>query len=183
MRRAGYCRKRLLAIAITNRIAGLNKREGEKMGQGFDLLCSNCGYKLIANLGTGFMYPREVEKTIEKIKSGKYGKHAREFFQENPEGTVDSSNVLLRCDHCGNLKVDKDLTLYKLKEGVTSPKYHIPNPYDYVEAEKIEHKCKKCGNNMSIIDMDDFYEKVCNGEITCPKCHGNLQMTGFLMWD
>ncbi len=154
------------------------------MGQGFVLSCSKCGYALEANLGIGFMYPKETEKTIQKIRSGKYGEHAREFFQENPEGTVDCCNVLLRCDHCGNLKVDKDLTLYKTKEGVISPEYHVPDPEYYIEAEKFEHKCKKCGNNMSIMDTDDdFYEKVCNGEIKCPKCHGNLQMTGFFMWD
>ncbi len=142
------------------------------MGQGFVVSCSKCGYRLEANLGAGFMYPQEIKETIQKMESGAYGERAREFFRENPDGTVECCRVLFRCDHCGNYKADKDLTLYKPKEGAAAPKDIIPDSDYYIEAEKFEHKCEKCGSHMSIVDTsDDFYKKVYNGEIRCPKCH------------
>ena len=156
------------------------------MGQGYVLKCSKCRYSLTVELGGGFMMPQITNETIEKMKSGAYGEKARKFFEENPDGTVDCDYVLLRCEKCGTLKVDMDLSLYKRKESASGKDlpWYMPDPEYYVKAEDFDHKCKKCGCSMHVVDTsDDFFEKIENGEINCPVCHGNLYIANILMWD
>ncbi len=154
------------------------------MGEGCFLACDNCGYKIDIDLGFGSLICLETEETIKKMKSGAYGKKAADFFRENPDGTVDCSYVLLKCDKCGELKNDMDLSLYKRIEGSEDPEFPIPDPDYFVKAEDFEHKCGKCGNTMRIVDTSDgFEEKIQNGEIRCPNCNKKLTLIALACWD
>ena len=153
------------------------------MGMGFTFRCSKCGYELEAYMGTGFFFPKVTEKTIREMKSGKYGKTAKKFFEENPDGTVDCSSVLFRCNKCGSLKADKVLDLYKRKEGVPEPEYPFPDEDYFCKSMELDHICERCGSKMEKQNEDRFLEEIENGKIRCPDCGGYLDLAGFFNWD
>ena len=41
------------------------------MGQGYSLSCKKCGYKISANLGVGFAFPRVYEAVMKEAQDGK----------------------------------------------------------------------------------------------------------------
>lgn len=53
------------------------------MGDSVSYKCPKCGYSFIGPLGSGFLYPEVYYETVEKMKSGEFGKKAKQFFK-NP---------------------------------------------------------------------------------------------------
>lgn len=153
------------------------------MGHGYVFQCKRCRYKLEADLGIGFMTSRETEETVRKMKSGAYGEKAEEFFRNNPDGTVDCSNVLFQCEKCGALKVDMGLAMYKRKEGTPEPEYHFPDAESYVKAEEFGHICGKCGSKMKELNTAHLIENAFAGKVRCPRCGGKLEIKDVICWD
>ena len=51
------------------------------MGQGYSLGCKRCGYKISANLGVGFAFPRVYEAVMKEAQDGKLGKTVQSFLE------------------------------------------------------------------------------------------------------
>ena len=153
------------------------------MGMGYTFRCCGCGYELEAYMGGGFLLPSVTEKTIQELKSGKYGETAKIFFEENPDGTADCRNELFRCKKCGFLKVDMSLDLYKRKEGVSEPDYLFPDEDHFCKSMKLDHICERCGSKMKKQKEARFLKDIENGKIRCPDCGGYLELAGFFNWD
>ena len=153
------------------------------MGMGYTFRCSKCGYELEAYLGIGFLFIRQTEETIRKIKSGKYGAKAKAFFEEHPDGSVDCSNALFKCEKCGSLKVEPVLDLYKRKEGTPEPEFPFPDEDYFIKDTEFEHICEKSGTVMKIQNMDRFLNRVMKGKIRCPDCDGHLELGELINWD
>ena len=153
------------------------------MGMGFTFRCSGCGNELEAYTGGGFLLPKVTEKTIQDMKSGKYGEKAKIFFEENPDGTADCRSELFRCKKCGFLKVDMSLDLYKRKEGVSEPDYLFPDEDYFCKSMELDHICERCGSKMEKQNVDRFLKKVLDGKIRCPDCGGYLELGSLSNWD
>ena len=64
------------------------------MGQGYSLGCKRCGYKISANLGVGFAFPRVYEAVMKEAQGGKLGETVQSFLKEHPDGALDCDQVL-----------------------------------------------------------------------------------------
>lgn len=86
------------------------------MGRGFGLICRKCRYEFGIHLGVGFGFPQNYQNIMEAAKAGKLGREVRYFLRENPEGTLDCSQVLLQCTVCDSLERGIDLSMYIPKD-------------------------------------------------------------------
>lgn len=161
------------------------------MGKIIGYKCQDCGYKFTAFLGVGFSFPAVYAETVEKMKSGKLGKDAQQFFKDHPDGSVNCENVLFQCDQCHKYFCDKDLSMYVPKGGVTMPpktgRWSVAMPFEgaeYITKEdldkyfepykRFDHRCKECGGKLSFA-ADDISEHI-QMEIECPICHGRMKL-------
>ena len=112
------------------------------------------------------------------------------FFQEHEDGAIDAENVMLRCEDCGNLDQNMDLSMYVLKSEQPPRKqgrWSVAIPQEgiqYVDRDDLSkyytkyaeypHKCKKCNGRMRVVNNAET--------IVCPKCKIPLDMDGFC-WD
>lgn len=71
------------------------------MGAGINIGCK-C-YSKLYMLGIGMMFPDEYKKTVEIIKTGKYGKEAENIMRTIKYAVVDIEDSLYLCEKCGNL--------------------------------------------------------------------------------
>lgn len=151
------------------------------MGQGISCKCNKCGYEFGANLGVGFFYPSLVDETKEAMIKGEFGNTAKEFFEKNPNGTVDCENVVARCKKCKEYHVVPKLYLYKPKLGFNDKERMIWDLDTYFElSEKYRHVCD-CGEELEIIENAE--EKAVSGELSCLKCGGVMTLNDIIMWD
>ena len=107
------------------------------MGRGFGLVCRKCRYEFGIHLGVGFGFPQNYQSIMEAAKAGKLGREVRYFLRENPEGTLDCSQVLLQCTACDSLERGIDLSMYIPKDqpcvakgnwSVAFPMWHQDTP-------------------------------------------------------
>ena len=175
------------------------------MGQGYSLGCKRCGYKISANLGVGFAFPRVYEAVMKEAHDGKLGKTVQSFLKEHPEGALDCDQVLLQCDECGALERGMDLSMYILKDAVeprqkgfwstafSGEGYSYVAPWDLKESYSLyaryDHTCKKCKGKMKVIKQKDLELQESRSpdhitsNIPCPKCKTPLSFEGMIMWD
>ncbi len=140
----------------------------------YELQCEKCGFKFMTMHGVGMMFPLAYVKTVQKAKSGELGAEMKEFFEEHPDGAIDSETVTLCCDNCGHLSINQDLTMYVLKEGAPKKTEHGRwcvgmgfEDVDYVddsdleqnykEYKKYTHRCTECGGNMHVVKEHENY--------------------------
>ena len=102
------------------------------MGQGYSLGCKKCGYKISANLGVGFAFPRVYEAVMKEAHDGKLGKTVQSFLMEHPDGALDCDQVLLQCDECGALERGMNRQFDNLTSGfyrlshATTHRFEVP---------------------------------------------------------
>lgn len=175
------------------------------MGRGYLLHCRKCGYEFSANLGVGFMFPRDYQQTMEAGKEGKLGKEVRQFLEEHPDGALDCNIVVLQCSECGKLESAPDLSMYvpgKDSPAPSSGNWSVAFPHEgtscvapwdldrYTLVGLYDHRCKKCKGKMKIIKEDEF-ERLIRGadfdnhptKMPCPKCKELLWLGEIMMWD
>ena len=144
------------------------------MGQGGNYRCNKCGYELNAWTGVGFLYPMVCEENTEKAKKGELGEKLQKFFEEHPDGKLDCSKVLLRCEDCGAYDVVLALAMYIPKDG-TKPNDAIWDLDGYKKIGSYKHVCEACGGNMKKVKKES--------ELICPECGEQLELVDEVMWD
>ncbi len=177
------------------------------MGRGFTLQCRKCGYETSGNLGVGFFFPVDFQKTMEAARAGKYGETIRQFLIDHPDGTLNTENVFLQCTGCGELAFGQDLSMY-IRNTDASRREHgrwsVAAPYeetDYVSSMELEQEnayefvswgnvCGKCGKLMKPISDGNLLCKENGCEevgdqtvLNCPKCKEPLYIANMFMWD
>lgn len=71
------------------------------MGTFHQFYCSKCGYQLNFCLGYGgFSSYKNYNEIFSSAKNGKFGEEIRKFLQENPDGKIDNSKILIYCQKC-----------------------------------------------------------------------------------
>lgn len=148
------------------------------MGHGGTYKCNKCGYQVDAWTGVGYLYPTVCEENTEKAKKGEYGEELKKFFNEHPEGKLDCSRVLMRCEKCGNYDVVMDLGMYIPEEG-TKPTEASWDFDGYKKIGSYKHKCTACDGDMKKVEEqeDGFYDLV------CPECGEKLELSEMIEWD
>lgn len=150
------------------------------MGTGFCCKCEKCGFEVDIMLGVGRLFFEIYQKLVARIRKGEFGEEWRKFFEENPDGAVDSERNLFLCENCGNWKEDYNLSLFKL---ISSEKTEIPLRYfpakleNYILYKIYIHSCKRCGHDMKKIEESNEIE------LNCPKCENKMIRNGLLRWD
>ena len=129
------------------------------MGSGSVLCCEKCGYELSVRHGVGMLYPKEQEKLLQDIMSGKKERRFRNLANSAKNPRIEFSHELYGCKNCGHVSQNMDIELYDGDELLL----------------KKEHKCRKCKSIMEIKDNED--------DIKCPKCNTILMPTALIMWD
>lgn len=146
------------------------------MGFGFEYKCRNCGKEGKTSLDVGKLYPKICAAAKEKAISGCYGDIAAQAVQDNPEGLFDLTRVIYRCS-CGYWCDDEKVQYCIPKKPVTvGDCYNEWNGHNAKIVWKKTHYCPKCGKGM----------KRYRGEmqsLKCPECGGEIEQTGFRMWD
>lgn len=164
------------------------------MGQGFGVKCKKCGYGFDACLGFGMLFPDVYQENVKKMKSGELGEEAKKFFDEHPNGVINSEQVVAKCRNCGNYDVVDDLTMYVPKAGVmplTEEQikdigYFVESDIkkSYVKFMDYPHKCSQCGGKSKV--YKSFIKKAMKAELKCPKCEGAMGLDPermIIMWD
>ena len=128
------------------------------MGRGFGLICRKCRYEFGIHLGVGFGFPQNYQNIMAAAKTEKLGREVRYFLRENPEGTLDCSQVLLQCTACDALERGIDLSMYIPKDQphVTKGNWSVAFPmeeFSYVAPSDLkshyrlvkpyDHRCKQ----------------------------------------
>ena len=175
------------------------------MGRGFGLVCRKCRYEFGIHLGVGFGFPQNYQNIMEAAKAGKLGREVRYFLRENPDGTLDCSQVLLQCTACDSLERGIDLSMFIPKDQpyVTKGNWSVAFPmeeFSYVAPSDLkshyrlvkhyDHRCKQCKGRMRVITENHLtFRKPVSGEesalvnVNCPKCHVPMAVGSTLMWD
>ncbi len=177
------------------------------MGTGYTLICKKCGYKISANLGVGFFFPRAYQQTMEAARAGKLGKTVKQFLEEHPDGAVNAESVFLQCTECGALKKGQDLSMYVRIPDVPRKErgiWAVAAPQadaDYVSPMELKNDgtyqfygygniCSKCKKPMKpitdkeLMKMGEVNEADrLRTEISCPKCKEPLWIEEIMMWD
>lgn len=177
------------------------------MGTGYTLRCKKCAYKISANLGVGFFFPKVYQQTMEAAREGKFGETIRQFLQNHPDGALNIESVFLQCPECGSLKNGPDLSMYVRNQEIPrreNGRWSVAAPFedaDYVSPMELEqentyvlyapgHICKKCGKPLKSITENELVKRDA-GEvqergrtvISCPKCGNSLWIDDVIMWD
>jgi len=173
------------------------------MGTEYLYQCHKCLYLHNSFEGVGFAYPYVYHEVMEDIRNGKYGEKYSKYIQEHPDAAVDASEVLFKCEHCGEFVTAPELSIYLPKPGYHAPKndaaWSVEVPcysMDYVdnsdlkqrEGEKarprnydfifrIEQRCEKCNSPLVLVDTSD------ETKIRCPKCGMYLKRDDIGDWD
>ena len=136
------------------------------MGLSYFFRCAKCGYTLATNLGVGgFATPGFRKKILQAARNGELGEEIQNFVLENPEGVIDSANILKKCVQCGRYETTQSLTMYL-------PAEKFSGGEKYLLFKKYPHTCKYCGGDVEIFTEEDFIE--CNHNLKCPHCHAEL---------
>ena len=166
------------------------------MGDGGEYRCPKCGYRFVANLGVGFMFPSVYAKIVAKMKKGELGEEAKQFFMDHPDGAVNAENVLAVCEECGSYEVVPELSLYIPKTGYVHKRHgredldeEMARIIDYVtqwELEEhydkigqLEQRCRSCDGKLKILGGETYD---CQ-DLTCPCCGETMVMDGIMFWD
>jgi len=152
------------------------------MGSGLVMRCPKCGYEFSRMEGIGMLFPMAYEETVQKAKVGELGEELKLFFEKNPHGALNVEQVTLCCDQCGELSIDKDLTMY-ISKNSKDPHVSDNDKYifeeelkrDYLEVMKYPHKCGKCGGDMHRVNSDEI--------LKCPECKVKMEEVTKICWD
>ncbi len=165
------------------------------MGKGYSYVCSKCGKNFDVFLGIGMMFPVIYRRTIEEIKSGKYGEEWKKIFNSQPYTATNAHKYLYKCKNCGYWEESKELSLYVPNDLESFPKTQfgiktveewgyvpyvteIELKYDYHLIKRYIHKCPKCGKTMNqATEKNEFLT------LSCPDCGALAKREGELMWD
>ncbi|MBQ6002536.1 MAG: hypothetical protein IJL18_06755, partial [Synergistaceae bacterium] len=148
------------------------------MGEVVGYKCEKCGYRFDAYLGMCFGFLRIYNETVAKMKNGKLGEEAKQFFDEHPDGAINCDRVIMHCEKCGEYDSHKALTMYVPKDGHVMS-YSIPS-WDlwagrYTRYADYPHKCEYCGGDMRIVAGDE--------PIVCPHCGEEMAKSLVGFWD
>ncbi len=162
------------------------------MGFGREMKCPKCEYTFHQVGGVGFLFPVEYAETVQKAKNGELGEEIQNFFKEHEDGTIRADIVTLRCEKCGTLKSEKDLTMFvpkgnKLNQ-IDHGKWSVAMPFEgaqyvddddlkryYTEYMKYPHKCDNCGGSMHKLRNEE--------ELACPACKVKMETVDWINWD
>lgn len=159
----------------------MHRKEYKSMGTGLIVKCNTCKFKESYHLGAGMMFPNVYKNLVEEVRSGRYGKEWREFFEENDGAAINAEKQLYQCPSCNRLKLDYDKSLYKSKSN-TPPEdgywCYWRNPCnEYKLFKRFIHYCPKCKIEMRRIE-------ICKDtNIPCPRCGNELTQNNNVSWD
>lgn len=155
--------------------------------------CKKCHFDFVADVGSGLQYDTLYRKTVEKMRSGEYGRQAQEFFKAFPNGGISCNLVVVHCSKCGHLDNASDMTMYVPKDGydpapnrdiVFAARGIIDPPY-YEEFDTFNHKCPICGETAQIVPgFDEILEhKGPEYQVRCPQCSEMMDIEIVGSWD
>ena len=164
------------------------------MGESVAFKCRKCGKAYSAWTGIGSLYPVEYKELTKEIAAGKYGQEWKEAFTGTKYAAVDGEETLFVCDHCGNWKTGKDITIWAPNdpEAFAQKQVEIKTvgewgyvPYmmradleeDFHVLKPYRCSCGKCGRTMRNAGADPVRE------LPCPKCGTVNEAQNEILWD
>lgn len=151
------------------------------LGRGYYFYCTKCKEEHFFYVGVGMLFPMVYKKTVENIKSGKYGKEWKSFFEKYPNGMINAYKEVYYCPKCHLAKSQLNLSFYKPLDPnepeVTDVSYQLDfSKYSLVK--EYTHICRQCDQNMRNAARNIWLMPV-----NCPKCGERMTYGGKLLWD
>ena len=129
------------------------------MGEGFEIVCGNCGFRKEITYGPGFMSSPRNPETRANIIEGKYGKRPKKIVEENPDAECSWYRPLFHCS-CGNISAKDSVIISNDGKILYRPSM----------------RCGLCHRNMwEVVEMP------C--ELLCPKCGHEMLFGRTVLWD
>lgn len=136
------------------------------MGQIYEVLCQNCGYKTVLNIGIGLAPLFSDVKLAPKMLPYKKRKAAYEILEKYTDLQVECFNNIFQCNKCNHLFSKLYLALFSGQDKVYETKFACP-------------ECRTRNIRMLERDVIESFE-----DENCPKCQKKpLNKTIMVYWD